>query len=390
MDKVDGVLPKYTKTALWSAFVNLGPNNQGEVQKAQLQRLCAYVANSVQKFHREKQLKDYLPEKISITFEEFIRYVQSYIVKPNDRADFGVIEEFCWRTFYHPRYQKIVQQWTRLGPSEECAFKLWRIFNCLSIDHTVSPVEATCLLEKLNKILHGSGSVPLFPDGPQVDRSAFCRRYSFWQLLNSIVDSFPSRMDQESILGAIEELEDEVVHGVMKQGILVKKGHVRHNWKERWFVLTPGILKYYTSKDKKCLKGVIYVDKISKIERIEGKSNYPNRFSLTCGESGKLFDIASPSFEVMESWISVLRFATTSNARTLFEHSVIERQKKLNLCALSDSPETARLKEAFEKYDAISRRVSSRRFEKKRSAMQQRLGSNGKYNILCTPPSVYC
>ena len=379
MEKVDGVFPKYTKTALWSAFVHLGPNNQGEVQKAQLQRLCTYVAPSVQKFQQEKQLKDYLPEKTSITFEEFIRYVQSYIVKPNDRANFGVIEEFCWRTFYHPRYQKIVQQWTRLGPSEECAFKLWRIFNYLSIDHTISPVEATCLLEVLNNILHGSSSVPLFSDSPH---DAFRRRYSFWHLLNCVVDIIPLRIDQESIYRAVEELEDEVIHGIMKQGTLVKKGHVRHNWKERWFVLTPGILKYYTSKDKKCLKGVVYVDKMSQMERIGGKSNHSNRFSLTCGESGKLFEIASPSFEAMESWISVLRFATTSNARTLFEHSVIERQKKLNLRALSDSPETARLKEAFEKYDVISRRVASKNYEKRRTIIQLSLGSDGEYSVV--------
>ena len=379
MDKVDGVLPKYAKTALWSAFVNLSPKNQGEVQKEQLQRLCASIASSVQKFHEEKQLKDYLPEKTSITFEEFIRYVQSYIVKPNDRADFGVIEEFCWRTFYHPRYQKIVQQWTRLGPSEECAFKLWRIFNYLSIDLTISPVEATCLLEGLNSIFHGSRSVPLFSDSPH---DAFRRRYSFWDLLNCIVDIIPLRIDQEIILRAVEELEDEVIHGIMKQGKLVKKGHVAHNWKERWFVLTPGILKYYTNKDKKCLKGVVYVNKMSKLECIEGKSNHSNRFSLTCGDSGKLFEISSPSFEVMESWMSVLQFATTSNTSTLFEHSLIKRQRKLNLCALSDSPETARLKEAFEKYDVISRKVASKKYEKRRTIIQLNLESDGEYSVI--------
>ena len=394
MDKKDGVLPKHTKAALWTAFVNLKPNKQGEVPKTQLQRVCAYVATSVQRFHQEKQLRGYIPQRESLTFEEFLRYVQSYIVKPNDRANFEIVEEFCWRTFFRAKFQKTVQQWTRLGPSEEAAFKLWRIFNCLSIEHTISPVEAFCIIDKLNKTLHGSSSVPLFSGDSESDSSAFCQRCNYWHLLNNVVDSFPSRIDQDSILQAVEQLEDEIVRCYMKQGMLLKKGHVRHNWKERWFVLTPGMLKYYSNESKTCLKGVIYVRGNCQVGRVEGKSNYPNRLSLTCSDSGKVFEIASPSFEAIESWISILRFAATSDTRTLFELSVIERQKKLSLKGSSASPDSARFKDTIEKYDAISRKLSSRRFEKKRSEMQQRLGSdssktNGEYYNRYTTSSLH-
>lgn len=32
---------------------------------------------------------------------------------------------------------------------------------------------------------------------------------------------------------------------ILHSGELMKKGLKRHNWKQRWFVLSPGMLKYY-------------------------------------------------------------------------------------------------------------------------------------------------
>ncbi|CAI8020429.1 Pleckstrin-2 [Geodia barretti] len=35
---------------------------------------------------------------------------------------------------------------------------------------------------------------------------------------------------------------------VLKEGFLVKKGHVRHNWRTRWFVLTKKQLSYFRKR----------------------------------------------------------------------------------------------------------------------------------------------
>jgi hypothetical protein len=51
----------------------------------------------------------------------------------------------------------------------------------------------------------------------------------------------------------ISDLEDEIVNGVLKKGYLEKKGHVRRNWRRRWFILKRTILSYY-STDKKVFK----------------------------------------------------------------------------------------------------------------------------------------
>ncbi|PNI83901.1 PLEK2 isoform 5 [Pan troglodytes] len=33
--------------------------------------------------------------------------------------------------------------------------------------------------------------------------------------------------------------------GVLKEGFLVKRGHIVHNWKVRWFILRQNTLVYY-------------------------------------------------------------------------------------------------------------------------------------------------
>ncbi|XP_005991529.1 pleckstrin-2 [Latimeria chalumnae] len=51
--------------------------------------------------------------------------------------------------------------------------------------------------------------------------------------------------------------------GILKEGFLVKRGHVVHNWKTRWFVLFSDKLMYYKpvgGKRDSCTKGKILLD----------------------------------------------------------------------------------------------------------------------------------
>lgn len=45
------------------------------------------------------------------------------------------------------------------------------------------------------------------------------------------------------------------------QGYLWKKGQLRRNWSERWFMLKPSALSYYMSEERKEKKGSITLDK---------------------------------------------------------------------------------------------------------------------------------
>uniref|UniRef100_A0A3B1J422 PH domain-containing protein n=1 Tax=Astyanax mexicanus TaxID=7994 RepID=A0A3B1J422_ASTMX len=41
---------------------------------------------------------------------------------------------------------------------------------------------------------------------------------------------------------------------------MVKKGHKRKNWTERWFELTPEVISYYESEDLLEKKGYVSLD----------------------------------------------------------------------------------------------------------------------------------
>jgi PH domain len=52
--------------------------------------------------------------------------------------------------------------------------------------------------------------------------------------------------EKEKKKATIADEHDEI--SSIKSGILSKKGHVRKNWKERWFVLRETTLYYYEKK----------------------------------------------------------------------------------------------------------------------------------------------
>ena len=52
----------------------------------------------------------------------------------------------------------------------------------------------------------------------------------------------------------ILDFADELVSGALKKGYLTKEGHVRHNWKRRYFILKENIMRYYVSRESMQLK----------------------------------------------------------------------------------------------------------------------------------------
>lgn len=51
------------------------------------------------------------------------------------------------------------------------------------------------------------------------------------------------------------------LHVSWVQGYLWKRGQLRRNWSERWFMLKPSVLSYYMSEERKEKKGSIALDK---------------------------------------------------------------------------------------------------------------------------------
>ena len=77
--------------------------------------------------------------------------------------------------------------------------------------------------------------------------------------------------------------------------------------KERWFVLQPGKLSYYTTKTMKDLKGVIILNSKSQIESIPDSKNGKCRFTVTCGEKNVSYEMEASSQKEKNEWINLIQ-----------------------------------------------------------------------------------
>jgi hypothetical protein len=57
------------------------------------------------------------------------------------------------------------------------------------------------------------------------------------------------RINTHSQENAIQDLYTKLCLKQLKQGKLMKKGHVVHSWKSRWFILTTTDLRYYETQE---------------------------------------------------------------------------------------------------------------------------------------------
>ncbi|TNN86607.1 Switch-associated protein 70 [Liparis tanakae] len=88
-----------------------------------------------------------------------------------------------------------------------------------------------------------------------------------WEFIELVGTRYFSKgMNQQTLSMGITEVFQELILDVLKQGYLMKKGHKRKNWTERWFVLRPDALSYYACEDLVEKKGNIIVDRTCCVE----------------------------------------------------------------------------------------------------------------------------
>ncbi len=72
----------------------------------------------------------------------------------------------------------------------------------------------------------------------------------FWSFFSQLTDNYVGLLQ----IHIVHELHTEIVSEFLKEGKLEKKGHVVHNWKTRWFVLTALSFNYFESRENLTLK----------------------------------------------------------------------------------------------------------------------------------------
>ena len=72
----------------------------------------------------------------------------------------------------------------------------------------------------------------------------------FWSFFSQLTEKFVGLLQ----VHIVQEIHMKVVSEFLKEGKMEKKGHVVHNWKTRWFVLTASSLSYFESHENLILK----------------------------------------------------------------------------------------------------------------------------------------
>ncbi|XP_018429012.1 PREDICTED: switch-associated protein 70 [Nanorana parkeri] len=137
---------------------------------------------------------------------------------------------------------------------------------------------------------------------------------SAWELIDLIGSGqFSKGTDSTTVSMAINEVFSELVLDVLKQGYLWKKGHKRKNWTERWFVLKPNVMTYYTSEDLKDKKGDIILDSNCCVESLPDRDGKKCLFLVKCVD--KSYEISASDKKKKQEWIQSIQ--TVVNLRKM-------------------------------------------------------------------------
>uniref|UniRef100_A0A3Q4HD50 Switch-associated protein 70 n=1 Tax=Neolamprologus brichardi TaxID=32507 RepID=A0A3Q4HD50_NEOBR len=296
--------------SIWHAFTALDVDKSGKVSKSQLKvlshNLCTVMNIPHDPVALEEHFKD--DDEGPVSNQGYMPYLNKFIldkVKDNfNRQDFN---KMCWTL----SYRKNLEQ-NELKICNDDAFKIWCIFNFLSEDRyplIIVTEEIEYFLRKLTEAMGGSWVEERFEDYKlQLNSKQQC--LNAWELI-SLVGSghFSKGMDHQTLSMGIGEVYQELILDVLKQGYMMKKGHKRKNWTERWFVLKPNTISYYVGEDLAEKKGDVLLDGNCSVEHLQDKEGKKCLFLIK--SSQKSFEISASDKKKKQEWIQAVQNCVT-------------------------------------------------------------------------------
>uniref|UniRef100_A0A3Q2D7R2 Switch-associated protein 70 n=1 Tax=Cyprinodon variegatus TaxID=28743 RepID=A0A3Q2D7R2_CYPVA len=127
-----------------------------------------------------------------------------------------------------------------------------------------------------------------------------------WELMELVgVIYFSKDVDRHTLSMSINEVFSELILDILKQGYMMKKGHKRKNWTERWFVLRPTSLSYYVCEDLTEKKGDIILDQSCCVESLLDRDGKKCLFIIKCVD--KSFEISASDKKKKQEWIQAIQ-----------------------------------------------------------------------------------
>ncbi|KAM3870408.1 switch-associated protein 70b [Diretmus argenteus] len=292
--------------SIWHAFTALDVDKSGKVSKSQLKvlshNLCTVMRIPHDPVALEEHFKD--DDEGPVSNQGYMPYLNKFIldkVKDNfDRQDFN---RMCWTLCARKNLDR-----SHLLISDDDAFKIWCIFNFLSEDSyplSIVTEEIEYFLRKLTEAMGGSWVEERFEDY-RLELNAKQACLNAWELISLLGSGhFSKGMDRQTLSMGITEVYQELILDVLKQGFMMKKGHKRKNWTERWFLLKPSSISYYVGEDLADKKGDILLDGSCCVESLPDKEGKKCLLLIKC--SDKSFEISASDKKRKQEWIQAIQ-----------------------------------------------------------------------------------
>ncbi|XP_005812000.1 differentially expressed in FDCP 6 homolog [Xiphophorus maculatus] len=265
--------------SIWYAFTSLDVERCGKVSKSQLKVLSHNLYTVLNIPHDPVALEEHFQDDDDgpVSNHGYMPYLNKYIL---DKVKEGMFDkerfdDLCWMMTMKKNFNMTSQ---RLLLSERDCFKLFCLFNLLSEDSyplVMITEEVEYLLKKICTAMSQEWDVKPLEDLISRDPTVQEEGMSVWTFLEQMSTGQLLRVTSvEAFSLALHEVFLEMYHNVLKRGYMWKKGHMRRNWTERWFVLRSSSMVYYVSEDLKDKRGEIQLDKSCVVEPVpdrEGK-----------------------------------------------------------------------------------------------------------------------
>ncbi|XP_042317183.1 switch-associated protein 70 isoform X2 [Sceloporus undulatus] len=347
---------------IWHAFTALDVDRSGKVSKSQLKVLSHNLCTLLNVPHDPVALEEHFrdDDEGPVSNQGYMPYLNRFILE-KVQGNFDKVEfnKMCWTLCAKKNFTKN----TLLLTDDDDAFKVWVIFNFLSEDKyplVIVPEEIEYLLKKLTEAM-GLGWHQEQFEHYKVILDANGKGLSAWELIELIGSGqFSKGIDRQTVSMAINEVFNELILDVLKQGYMWKKGHRRKNWTERWFVLKPNIISYYVSEDLKDKRGDIALNGNCTVEALPDKDGKKCLFLINSFE--KCFEISASDKKKKQEWIQAI-------------------QTTVNLLRLNSPPPH---KEARQKRKALRQKLQAEQEELEKQMKELQMANENKQKELET------
>ncbi|CAM1301328.1 DEF6 (predicted), partial [Pycnogonum litorale] len=334
------------RNALWHAFSYLDEKKTGKVQKSKLKVFTASIGTLLGYPQAEKGLEEHRSTPY-LNFDDYLYYVSQELLlfSPGslDNKDIkkyqAQIEELCWLVC-----RKNLLKRDFIVFPDNCVYQLFRIFCLLGeivkCDNCTS--EVVMVADEVEHVaktfMHALGC----ESWDSVDFSEIAQvlpTFRFSVLVGLLETRYAVNFEVAGLTEAIQEIFDFFVEDVIKKGYLSKKLSVVGTMRERWFVLQPSCLSYYSSRDEREKKGEISLNSKCTVQSsIDSKSHC---FVITNGD--KKFEYGAPDYRTKLQWITAVKLAAKqAGHKESYQRRLAQKRKMEREAILSKKMEEER------------------------------------------------